>query len=327
MSYQFEFRPYHRRFRQPVHTHYGEWQVRDGLILKLTDEDGRSGFGEVAPLPWFGSETFEQALDFCEQLPGQLSDHAVPSLLPTLPACQFGLESVFGSLERKLRPIHLPNAQCGVLLPRGEASLESWQPLWQQGHRVFKCKIGVGPIATEMEWLDRLLGQLPLGAKLRLDANGGLNELAARQWLDWCDRNGQRIEFLEQPLPPNDFDTLMRLNYRYHTPIALDESIASLEQLKAHFHRGWDGVYIIKASIMGSPQRLQHFYHKYPIDLVISSVFETAVGRQALIRLAIDLAMAYPDIPHRALGLGTQQWFTNDGLSQTNWQQLWQRLA
>ena len=326
MAYRFEFRPYQRRFRQPVRTHHGDWQIRQGLILKLTDEDGRSGFGEVAPLPWFGSETFEQALNFCEQLPSQLSDRAVPSLLPTLPACQFGLESVFASMERKLRPIDLPNAQCGVLLPKGQKALEHWQQYWQQGHRVFKYKIGVEPIAEEMDWLDQLLGHLPLGAKLRLDANGGLTELAARQWLDWCDRNEQRIEFLEQPLPPNDFDTLMRLSYRYHTPIALDESIASLEQLKAHFHRGWDGIYVVKASIMGSPQRLRHFYTKYPIDLVISSVFETAVGRQALIRLAVDLAMTYPDIPHRALGLGTQQWFTNDGLSQTDWQQLWQQL-
>ena len=50
MSYRFEFRPYHRRFRQPVRTHHGDWQVREGLILKLTDEDGCSGFGEVAPL-------------------------------------------------------------------------------------------------------------------------------------------------------------------------------------------------------------------------------------------------------------------------------------
>ena len=146
MSYRFEFRPYQRHFRQPVRTHHGEWQMRQGLILKLTDENGRSGFGEVAPLPWFGSETFEQALDFCQQLPSQLSDHAVPSLLPTLPACQFGLESVFASLERKLRPIDLPNAQCGALLPRGQKSLEHWQKLWQQGYRVFKYKIGVGPI-------------------------------------------------------------------------------------------------------------------------------------------------------------------------------------
>ncbi|MEO0866931.1 MAG: o-succinylbenzoate synthase [Cyanobacteria bacterium J06642_11] len=327
MAYRFEFRPYQRRFRQPVRTHHGEWHVRQGLILKLTDEHGYSGYGEVAPLPWFGSETYEQALDFCHQLPSHLSDHSVPSLLPTLPACQFGLESVFVNLERQLNPIDLPNAQCSVLLPRGQEALNHWQPLWKKGHRIFKCKIGVDTVAEEMDWLEQLLGQLPFGARLRLDANGGLNELSARQWLDWCDRNGQRIEFLEQPLPPNAFETVKRLGYRYSTPIALDESIASLEQLKAHFHRGWEGIYVIKASIMGSPQRLQHFYHKYPIDLVISSVFETAVGRQALIRLAIDLAMVYPDIPHRALGLGTQQWFTNDDLNHTNWQQLWQQLA
>lgn len=326
MTYHFEFRPYQRQFRQPLQTRYGSWTMRQGLILKLTDPKGRSSFGEVAPLPWFGSETYEQALEFCTQMSAYWPGADAPSILSTLPACQFGFETLAAAAHWEPSPVVLPNQSCCMLLPPGPTTLAVWPDLWERGFRVFKYKIGMAPVAAEMAHLEALLGQLPLGAKLRLDANGSLHELAARQWLDWCDRNGHRIEYLEQPLPVSEFNTLMRLSRRYHTPIALDESIASLEQLKLHFRWGWDGIYVLKASIMGSPQRLQHFCHSHPIDAVISSVFETTVGHQALIHLAIDLAATRPDGSFRALGLGTQQWFKDDW-GQLYWQQLWQRLS
>jgi O-succinylbenzoate synthase len=216
-----------------------------------------------------------------------------------------------------------------VLLPPGEAALAAWPQHWALGHRTFKTKIGIAPVADELQWLTLLINQLPLGGKLRLDANGGLDELSAHRWLDWCDRinpigashEGQRIEYLEQPLPPAQFLALLRLSQRYQTPIALDESVSTLEQLKAHYYRGWRSLYVIKAAIIGSPSRLKQFCQHYPIDFVISSVFETVIGRQAAIDLAADLATS---ASQRALGLGTQQWF--DDLNQSDGAALWQQL-
>ena len=217
----FEFRPYRRPFRQPIKTSHGTWHNREGIIIKLRDRQGRTGFGEVAPLPWFGTETQAQAIAFCQRIPARLSTGDDFSILPTLPACQFGFELAHRNLTRDIHCAALATHHYSALLPAGEAALSAWSPLWALGYRTFKWKIGVAPVSVELAWLSRLMAQLPLGAQLRLDANGGLCEIAARHWLDSCDRLGHRIEFIEQPLPPNRFSDLIKLARRYQTPIAL----------------------------------------------------------------------------------------------------------
>jgi 1,4-dihydroxy-2-naphthoate octaprenyltransferase len=94
MQCQFEFRPYRRRFKPPLQTSHGTWDVRDGIILCLTAETG-SSCGEIAPISWFGSETIEQALDFCRQLPAEITGETIFSIPDNLPACQFGFESAW----------------------------------------------------------------------------------------------------------------------------------------------------------------------------------------------------------------------------------------
>ncbi len=322
----FEFRPYRRPFRQAIRTSHGTWKYREGVILRLANHKGQVGFGEVAPLPWFGSETQSQALMFCQRLPQKLSTDNVFAILPTLPACKFGFEVALHNLAHSMPNVELAAVQCSALLPTGKAAVSAWPRLWAIGHRTFKWKIGVAPVSVELAWLSQLLAQLPLGAKLRLDANGGLDELAAHHWLDQCDRLGRRIEFIEQPLPPDHFEDLMKLDHRYSTAIALDESVSTLDQLKAHYFRGWRGIFVLKAAILGSPSRLKQFCQENPIDVVLSSVFETDIGRQALIHLATDLQTLLPNAPHRALGMGTQQWLPHDGLDDPDWEALWRRL-
>ena len=327
MTYTFEFRPYRRPFRQAIKTSHGNWRHREGIILRLTDEQGRLGFGEVAPLPWFGTETQEQAIAFCSRVPRHFCEDNTFTILSNLPACKFGFETACNNLNRDIHCAELNTHQYSALLPAGQAAISAWPPLWAIGHRTFKWKIGVAPVATELAWLSQLMARLPLGAKLRLDANGGLDELSAHHWLDECDRLGHRIEFIEQPLPPSQFCDLLRLSQRYKTPIALDESVTTLDQLKAHYFRGWPGIFVVKAAILGSPTRLKQFCLDHPIDLVISSVFETDIGRQALIDLTVELKTLLPNAPHRVLGLGTQQWLPNDGLDDPDWEALWQRLC
>lgn len=328
---KFEFRPYRRRFKPPLQTNHGIWDVRDGIIIRLTDEIGGVGYGEIAPVSWFGSETIEQALNFCHQLPNEITEKTIFSIPDELPACQFGFESAREDLKAeeaeeaekdlgdKENASHPSPLTYSALLPAGDAALHEWRILWDQGYRTFKWKIGVYPIAVELKIFELLTQVLPVSAKLRLDANGGLNYDEANLWLYRCDNIAAvpvEIEFIEQPLSVEQFEKMQELSYCYATAIALDESIATLAQLETCYQNNWRGIFVIKPSILGSPQRLRQFFQTNKIDAVFSSVFETTVGRQAALRLATQLSHN-----HRAVGFGVNQWFEQN---EEDWlEQLW----
>ena len=328
MHYQFQYRPYRRPFRQPLHTSHGIWAVREGILLQLTDETGRIGWGEIAPIPWFGSETIAQALAVCRQLPSEITHEQIGAIRNEFPACQFGFESALESLTPEPTPatsgIHHLSTQAVmtvtnycVLLPTGRAALEAWKPFWKQGYRTFKLKIGCHDFKAELDLCMALRSVLMPPCLLRLDANGALSIQQAKVLLEACDHTG--IEFVEQPLPPDQFDAMQQLAEQYQTTIALDESIATFEQLHTCYQDGWRGVFVVKPAIVGSPLRLRQFCQTHAIDAVFSSTFETAIGRQAGLRLAAELAN-----PDRALGYGTTHWFNDADLSDP--EQLWQTL-
>ena len=319
--YQFEFRAYCRPFRQPLQTSHGQWQVREGIILRLSSETGQIAYGEIAPLAWFGSETFEQAIAFCQQLPTKITSEHISAIPPFLPACQFGFESAYSALNTDQSKIQNPKSKISssALLPSGSGALETWRALWQQGFRTFKWKIGVAAVPEELEILQTLRQALPPQAQLRLDANGGLTPETAIAYLRACDP--LEIEFLEQPLPVGQFQTMLALSQQYSTPLALDESVATLTQLKACYQQGWRGIFVIKPAIAGFPSQLRQFCQIHSIDAVFSSVFETAIGRAASLSLAAELTRG-----DRALGFGVTHWF-NDGWEQlSDFEQLWNSL-
>jgi o-succinylbenzoate synthase len=344
MNYRLLLKPYRWAFEQPLKTHHGLWKVREGLIIGLEREDGVTGWGEVAPIPWFGTETLEEAIAFFKQLPRVITNIEIASAPNTLPACQFGLGSahqeIYGTQYTSDNldipctwPPQPPNSGgrspqsrgispqnwgvrgasaiqycygsesegqdltfCG-LLPAGSAAFKAWKPLWQQGYRTFKWKIAVQPIEVEMGLFQHLAAALPKGTKLRLDANGGLTVKEAIQWLRLF--QDIQVEYLEQPLHPEQFKAMAQLSRSFSTPIALDESVATLAQLKHCHEQGWQGVMVVKAAIAGYPQHLALFLEENQIDAVFSSVFETEVGR----RSALALAQTF-NSSHRAIGFG-----------------------
>lgn len=308
MSYQIQFQQYQRRFLKPLKTNHGIWKVRKGIILCLTDAIGRVGWGEVAPIPWFGSENLEAALLFCQHLKGEVSEASIAQIPDVLPACQFAFESALAELKsdaKTHRHRHIINYS--YLLPAGEEALKAWQVGWEQGNYTFKWKIGVNPIEEEIKIFDRLSRSLPEEAKLRLDANGGLNIHEAKKWLKVVD-GINKVEFIEQPLAPEAFEAMLELSKQSTTALALDESVANLKQLCNCYDRGWQGIFVIKPAIAGYPQRLRQFCQKYSLDAVFSSVFESNIGRQAALRLAAELSS-----PNRAVGFGVEQWFQSEG--------------
>ncbi|MEA5554072.1 o-succinylbenzoate synthase [Anabaena cylindrica UHCC 0172] len=319
MNYQFSFRPFKQKFIHPVITSHGIWEIRESIILRLVDVKGRVSWGEISPISWFGSETIEQALDFCSQLPTEITQELIFSIPNNLPACQFGFESALQNLGKNNELTSIKNLTYSGLLPAGEAALKQWQILWEQGYTTFKWKIGVDEIATELNIFNSLIQNLPNSAKLRLDANGGLSYKEAKLWLKTCENLQTKIEFIEQPLPINQFIEMLELSNLYSTKIALDESVATLQQLEYCYQQGWQSIFVIKPGIIGSPSQLRKFCQEHEIDLVFSSVLETEISRQAALQLAAKLSRN-----NRAVGFGINHFFTQQP---ENWlQSLWKNL-
>ena len=316
-SARLELRSYRRPFRQPLKTYHGLWSLREGIVLKLTDDEGRVGWGEIAPIVEFGTESMGQAIQFCRSLP-QVTPELIEQIPAELPACRFGLESAWETLtaEGAIATDH----SYSHLLPSGANALLTWRPLWQTGARTFKWKIGVATLNEELNLFEHLIGDLPTEARLRLDANGGLSWETACEWLQVCDRYS--VEFLEQPLPPAHLSEMLQLRDRYTTPIALDESVTTLEQLESCHQQGWRGIVVIKAAIAGSPARLRQICQAHQLDVVWSSVFETAIARQYILNTLI------PSMPasERAIGFGVKSWFANSALDQPEFEAIWRSL-
>ncbi|MBD2667118.1 O-succinylbenzoic acid synthase [Richelia sinica FACHB-800] len=313
--YEFSFHPISQKFTRPVITNHGVWDVRHSIIIRLINQQGKVGWGEISPISWFGSETTQQALDFCHQLPREINEEIIFTIPDELPACQFGFESAQEWLIQQYDFSTQPNLTYSGLLPAGETALQQWQSLWAQGYRTFKCKIGVSDLETEWKVFTSLIQELPNTAKLRLDANGGLSYSESQCWLERCE-NIQQIEFIEQPLSVDKFAEMQKLSQLYSCPIALDESVANLRQIETCYQQGWRGIFVIKPGIVGSPSQLRKICQKYQIDTVFSSVFETEIGRVSSLQLATELSAN-----HRAVGFGINLFFTSSG---ENWPQtLW----
>ncbi|MGK7929108.1 MAG: o-succinylbenzoate synthase [Spirulina sp.] len=302
MIYQLDVDRYRYPFKQPLKTHHGTWNIREGIIIRLTDEKGKIGKGEIAPLPWFGSETLAEAEQFIKRLETQIKREDIFAIPDRLPACQFAFESALEEIENN-ENIENFSPAFSYLLPAGDLALQQWQEYYNRGGRTFKWKIAVESLAEELKIFQQLVRTLPADIKLRLDANGGLNRDGAKRWLEAADRTGN-IEFIEQPLPSQNWQEMIKLQAEYATDLALDESVATLSQLEQCYRQGWRGICVIKAAIAGSPQRLRKICQESAIDPVFSSVFETEIGRKAVLILESELYST-----QLALGIGVTSCF------------------
>ena len=78
MQFEFQFHRYRLPLRVSVRTAHGPWAERDGVMVRLAeDSSGAVGYGEAAVIPWFGTETADEAEAACREL-GEKVDDAHP---------------------------------------------------------------------------------------------------------------------------------------------------------------------------------------------------------------------------------------------------------
>jgi O-succinylbenzoate synthase len=298
MNPRISFKTYQRRFLKPLRTAQGEWSLREGIIVRMEQQE-RIDYGEVAPIADFGSETLSAAREWLQRC-GPGAGWPESAEWAQLPCCGFALSAA------DLPAAALRTYAVAGLLPAGAAVLARAVAQVAAGFRVLKWKIGVEPLARELELLGQLMQQLPPQVRLRLDANGGLCPAELTLWLAALAAYGARVEYLEQPLPVGQEPEMARQMQASGVAIALDES---LNGPLAHFWLAdWSGPLVVKPALMGRlPEQVERL-RPVAARVVLSSVFETRIGLEGALRLADQL-------PHLnyAIGFDTGAAF-DDGL-------------
>jgi O-succinylbenzoate synthase len=297
MAYLFEFKRYRLPLRTPLRTAHGSWTEREGIMVRLEDGTGRVGFGEIAPIPWFDTETLAEAEEICRKLGDKVTSAALEAVPMRFGCVRFALAAarevqchLIGDIKKNQLPV-------AALLPAGREALEALPAKLEAGYLAFKWKVGVGDVDTELGLLDELLAGLPAYVKLRLDANGAWDRRQAAKWLARCAE--RPVEFVEQPVRPEDEAALLGLAADYPVTLALDESVTGLAAAQRWQGLGWRGVFVIKPALAGPLGEIVAWASATKADLVLSSAIETAVGRAAILRAALTQPLT-----SRALGFG-----------------------
>ena len=304
MQHRFQLALRRRRlvFRNPVNTAHGPWRERDCLQVRVSLESGAMGYAEAAPLPW-SAELIEEDHALLQALVGMREESEPWTLLPERACSARGaLRRAFHEAMGESLPLRHPHLPVAALLPSGPASLAKARGYLEAGHRCLKWKVGVLDASDEFGVLDDLCALLPNGARLRLDANGAWNRRQAERWLQRCAE--RPVEFVEQPVDAKARgaeDLLRGLASDFPVAIALDESVSTDDELLAWQSNGWQGLLVVKPTLLDDSAATLGKLYSLGARLVFSSALETRIGARQALRAAFSW-------PGEVLALGFGVW-------------------
>ncbi|TLP75823.1 o-succinylbenzoate synthase [Nesterenkonia sphaerica] len=239
------------------------------LLVELTDESGATGWGEIASPagPYYASETTTIAWHTSTQylLPAVLGaqwDHPdqVTELFSKVRGHWFAKAGVdIAAWTLYADQIQQPLAQAlggsrstvvaGVSLgiePSIDALLEQVATHVESGYPRVKLKIAPG---WDVEPVRAVRGAYP-DLDVHVDANGAYpGDAEAFEVFRALDQH--RLTMIEQPFAPRNFLDSARLQAELETPVCLDESVETLDDLRTALQLRAGGVLNIKVSRMG----------------------------------------------------------------------------
>ena len=284
---------------------------REGLLLRLSGEDGLSGWGEVSPLPGFSPETLPEAAVGLRSLAASLvgrnvtgewmgADGDLARLLDGMeivPSVRFGLElaawnlygaSTGASLPALISPGHRPTVPVnGLLAGSPDEVLEGARRMRDAGYVAVKLKVGGQPVSEDVALVRAVAEALGGDVALRLDANRAWSLDEALGFARGIE--GQEIEYLEEPLA--DPAGLEEFALKGGVKVALDESLVGMEPESLAEHP-YAGAVVLKPSLLGGLSRTLRLAERavgLGMRPVVSSAYETGVGTAALVALAAGI--------------------------------------
>jgi o-succinylbenzoate synthase len=348
----FTILPYCIPLCSPFTTAHGTQVTREGAIVEIFTAEGITGLGEIAPMLGFGDDNLNDALRAIDQSPivsdflSKRPDEALNDLYRAVgilsPSTVCGLEIALLDVLRQAQgcsmselltqsswshaahfhknistPLPIaPKSRIHVNAVIAASALDdaanAAKVAIATGFGCLKLKLGMG-VEADIERIHAVREAIGPSIHLRLDANEAWGFDQACTILTRC--APLNIQYVEQPLKAGDLMGMYNLRQAVAVPIAADEAIVDLTSARRVLASQAADVLILKPQVIGglrmSRQIIEEAWEQ-GVQCVITSVFETAIGIEAL----VHLVAASPEITLEC-GLATLHMLKHDLLFQS----------
>lgn len=293
---------------------------RTVVIVKLTDEEGRVGWGEGSPSHLWSPETMESVTTTLEK-------YLIPAVIGHSITDLAGLHE---RMDRALGPsysIGHPIAKSALDMAwhdlLGKAQGMSIREMWgyhrtkeatlswtischnsdeakalieqglEQGYTNFNIKLGINA-RFDIELCQMIKDRFP-DSFLWGDANGGYTFQEALHIIPSLEDAG--LDLLEQPIPGNQMSNWHALKQRLRIPLAVDEPIVSPRDLLEWIRQDLITAYATKVTRTGGlfPSRIcAEIAEHAPLMIVCSGLTDTGLGLAANLHLACAFGITKP---------------------------------
>lgn len=320
-------------FVEPLRTSFGMEPFKAAVLVELVTEEGVTGWAEasVAPEPGYTGETVGTAYHLMKHFlvprligktisdPYQARDllHVVRDNKHTRAGLEIAVWDAFAKankmplvrlFERYLPEGHTSRGRASVgvsigIQPSVEATLDIIKKRMAQGYKRIKLKIAPNWDVALAKGVREALPDV----MLMLDANSAYTLADAEHLKGLDDYN---LLMIEQPLSHDDIYEHSKLQPQIKTPVCLDESIKSANDLRLALEVGALKILNLKPSRVGGFAESLDIYKvavAHGIGLWIGGMLETGVGRAANVAFASLVGVNLPcDIS------ATDRYFTED---------------
>ncbi len=312
-------------FKQPAGTSRGVYTTRRSWFLTLTDDAGRRGVGECAPLPNLSCDDIPDYGDTLRTVCDQFCYTGVIDYdrLRPYPSMLFGLETALQHLHAgsaKLFETPFGRGEEGIpingLVWMGtfEEMLSRMEEKMEAGFRCIKLKIGAIDFEQELSLIRRIRERFTKEQiELRVDANGAFSPDEALGKLEQL--ASYDLHSIEQPIRQGQWDEMARLCRESPLPIALDEELIGVNtpaRKEALLDAISPAYIILKPSLHGGMAGTKEWIslaQARGIGSWITSALESNVGLNAIAHLTALVYGSHISMPQ---GLGTGLLFTDN---------------
>jgi o-succinylbenzoate synthase len=290
---------------------------REGAILVLEEDrerGGHVGFGESAPFPGFGLETFASsvaslrlAAKYLVGMPRPRYASAVADLCRLAPvaACPCARHAIDGALHDLMArgsgtPIAtmlggasaLREVAVNAAIPRLPAAetARAAREAAERGYATIKIKVGGTAPADDVARVRAARREVGSHVRIRVDANQAWSEAEAIAALRAMESIG--IEFCEQPVPAGAIESMARVRAAVPVPIAADESVTDASSARRVLEARAADVIVVKPMALGglhAARTVAAQAEEFGARVVVTSLLESEVGRAGALHFAASL--------------------------------------